>query len=292
MLHIQSRTLNETTLSWGKALMAGVAATVMTFGIVANAGAVNVSGCEFDQSVPGTWSLQGDCSTTGPINIPADTTVEGNNHTISAAYSFGSNLDGTNTVIGVIDADGVTINDLTVDGAGGTNLHGVNVYDSSDVTLDNVTIKNNDKSGLVVNSSTVTVNNLTTENNSWHGVNVDQRTSSPASLTINGVSRHDEQLQVYIDDSTKLVQVVDTNNQYNRTNPRVNGRVNDANYVLKKPIAAETKDDCKNGRWETAFQTDYKNQGDCVSSVASNDKAKGNPSVIDTITNAFRGLFN
>jgi hypothetical protein len=291
MLHIQSRTLNETTLSWGKALMAGVAATVMTFGIVATAGAVDVSGCEFDDTVAGTWSLQGDCTTTGPINIPANTTLEGNDHTISAGYTFGSNGDGTNTVIGVIDADNVTINDLTVDGTGGTGLHGVNVFESSNVTLNDVTIKNNDKSGLGVNTSVVTVNNLTTEGNGWHGVNVDTKTASLSSLTIDGVSSHNEQLQVYVDDTTKNVVVVDTNDQYRETNPQAGGRVNDANYVLK-PVKASTKDDCKDGRWETAFQTDYKNQGECVSSVASNGKAKGNPSVIDTITNAFRGLFN
>jgi hypothetical protein len=59
-----------------------------------------------------------------------------------------------------------------------------------------------------------------------------------------------------------------------------------------KPMKASTKDDCKDGKWETGFQTQYKNQGDCVSSVASKGKANGNPSVIDTITNAFRGLFS
>jgi hypothetical protein len=43
-----------------------------------------------------------------------------------------------------------------------------------------------------------------------------------------------------------------------------------------KPFAATTKDQCKDGGWKN-FQTEYKNQGDCVSSVASQGKAKGNP---------------
>lgn len=270
MLHIQSRTLNITTPSWGKFLVAVAAATAMTVGLFATTNAMPVSGCEFDDTtVPGTWSLEGDCTTDAPINVPAGTIVEGNNFTIHGGYSFGSNGAGTNTVIGVIGANNVTINDLTVDGTNGTGLHGINVFDSSNVALNDVTIKNNDKSGLGVNSSVVIVDNLTTEGNGWHGVNVDQRTANPSSLTIKGVSHHNELLQVYVDDTTKDVHVVDTNNQYAVTNPQVDGRVNDANYTLK-PLTAKTKDDCKNGGY-AAFG--FKNQGQCVSSVVASEKA-------------------
>jgi len=45
---------------------------------------------------------------------------------------------------------------------------------------------------------------------------------------------------------------------------------------LPKPVKALNKDDCKDGGYKN-FQTAYKNQGDCVSSVASQGKAKGNP---------------
>jgi hypothetical protein len=258
-------------LSWGKLLIAVATVATVTVGLVATANAQTVSGCDFDDTtLPGTWSLQGDCTTDGPINVPAGTTVEGNGFTINGGYSFGSNGAGTNTVIGVIDADNVTINDLKVDGVNGTGLHGINVFDSSNVALNDVTIKNNDKSGLGVNSSTVTVNNLTTEGNGWHGVNVDQRTTSPASLTINGVSSHNEPLQVYVDDTTKSVTVVDTNDQYTITNPQVAGRVNDANYILKPVVVTPTKADCKNNGY-VAFG--FKNQGSCVASVVANEKA-------------------
>jgi hypothetical protein len=268
---IQTRTLRDTTLSWGKLLAAVATVVAITVGMVGAANAQQVvSGCSFDDTVPGTWSLEGDCTTTGPINVPAGTTVEGNDFTISGGYTFGSNGAGTNTVIGVIGADNVTINDLTVDGTNGTNLHGINVYDSTGVVLNDVTIKNNDKSGLGVNSSAVTVNNLTTAGNGWHGVNVDQRTADPSSLTINGVSSHNELLQVYVDDTTKLVSVVDTNNQYDVTNPQVAGRVNDANYVLKPIVVEPTKDTCKNGGY-AAFG--FKNQGQCVASVVASEKA-------------------
>jgi len=290
MEHAQTLTLKRVSLSWGKALMAAATATLLSLGLFASANALTVSGCEFDDTTPGIWSLEADCTTTGPINVPADTMVEGNGYTISAGYNFGSNGAGTNTVIGVIGADNVTINNLTVDGEGGAGLHGINVYESTGVVLNDVNIKNNDKSGLGINSSEVTVNNITTEGNGWHGINVDQRTSEPSSLTINGQSSHNEYLQVYVDDTTRDVTVVDTNNQYIATNPQHDGNINDANYALKEE-AATTKEACKNGGWQT-FQTAYKNQGDCVSAVASNGKAKGNPSPVEALVTRVRGLFN
>ncbi len=47
------------------------------------------------------------------------------------------------------------------------------------------------------------------------------------------------------------------------------------------------KDQCKKGGWETFNNPTFKNQGDCVSFVASQGKAKGNP-----VINFFRSLFN
>lgn len=40
---------------------------------------------------------------------------------------------------------------------------------------------------------------------------------------------------------------------------------------------ATNKDQCKNDAWKTFNNPAYKNQGDCVSAVASNGKANGNP---------------
>ncbi len=40
---------------------------------------------------------------------------------------------------------------------------------------------------------------------------------------------------------------------------------------------ATSKDQCKNDGWKKFNNPTYKNQGDCVSAVASNGKAKGNP---------------
>jgi hypothetical protein len=53
----------------------------------------------------------------------------------------------------------------------------------------------------------------------------------------------------------------------------------DDTYVYNfevKPQSATSKEQCKNGGYMN-FQTAYKNQGDCVSAVASGGKARGNP---------------
>lgn len=47
---------------------------------------------------------------------------------------------------------------------------------------------------------------------------------------------------------------------------------------------ATNKDDCKHGGWESFNNPTYKNQGDCVSAVASKGKAKGNPTVANSPT--------
>ena len=58
----------------------------------------------------------------------------------------------------------------------------------------------------------------------------------------------------------------------------------------QKPVKATSKEECKNDGYKN-FQTSYKNQGDCVSSVASNGKDKGNPSVVESLIPTVRGLF-
>lgn len=65
---------------------------------------------------------------------------------------------------------------------------------------------------------------------------------------------------------------------------------NDTAYDFEASLPTPTtKDDCKNDGYKSLFTADgkaFKNQGDCVSYVASKGKAKGNP-----ITNLFNSLF-
>jgi hypothetical protein len=83
------------------------------------------------------------------------------------------------------------VRNITVDGTGGSawpsQLHGINVYQSTGVTLDTVSALNFGGSGVVVNGSTVTAANLTTGGNSWNGVNVDPGSgvTLPSVFTLN-----------------------------------------------------------------------------------------------------------
>lgn len=52
------------------------------------------------------------------------------------------------------------------------------------------------------------------------------------------------------------------------------------------PEKATSKDQCKNEGYKN-FQTEYKNQGDCVSSVASGGKAKGNLRQDNSVVSSF-----
>jgi hypothetical protein len=54
------------------------------------------------------------------------------------------------------------------------------------------------------------------------------------------------------------------------------------------PARPTAKEQCKNNGWKDGFQTQYKNQGDCVSSVVSNrDKAQSSNSLFDTVRQFF-----
>lgn len=60
-------------------------------------------------------------------------------------------------------------------------------------------------------------------------------------------------------------------------------------YDFEPVIKVTSKDQCKNGGWETSNTPVFKNQGDCVSSFASNGKTKGNS---NPISDFFSNLFD
>jgi len=106
----------------------------------------------------------------------------------------------------------VTIKGLIVTNPNG---HGINVYNSTNVLLDSVTVSNNSKSGVTVNASSVTVKDITTSNNGWGGINVGKTTAS--TLTVNGKSTHSEKAEnsaIWIDTPAEQGTVVDTDSQY------------------------------------------------------------------------------
>ena len=159
-------------------------------------------------------SFAGNATFNQEVTISQPLTIDGNGYTVDPTFFKTSNSN--NAIFGVDGTSNVTFNDMVVDGSGGVNLHGINVYESTDVQLNNSTIKNNNFDGLVVNGSTVTVNNITTANNGWGGIDVDQGTgvTSAAILTVNGTSNQSEIAAIFVDDINKDVMVNDTNAQY------------------------------------------------------------------------------
>lgn len=261
----------------GAMLGLGVAFLAGALALPSSASALDASGCTFDNSVvPTTWELQGDCTALSQINLPEGVTLEGNGYTISAGFA---KTDNSNISVVGIAADNVTVKDVTIDGAAGMALHGVNIYTSEGVYVTDTTIKNNDGAGLVVNGSLVTVENLTTSGNGV-GVNVDLGSGvvGPAVLTVEGVSHHADLVHLYVDDTTKNVDVVDVNNQYSVETGVY--RPNDAVYTLNPVVVAPVvtnKAECNNGNWANvrkANGAEFNNQGQCVSYVTVSDNAK------------------
>jgi len=181
-----------------------------------------------------TIELDSNITTGKQITIAKDdVTINGNGHTISPSFAKTDNSN--NSALG-IDGNGVTVNNLIVDGTNGLNLHGINVFNANGITLNGVTVQDNAHSGLNIVSSDVTVNNITTKNNGWHGIDVDLSSgtvsNTSATLTVNGTSTQAGEAggDIYVDDTTKNVSVVDTNNQYSITTPVVSAH--DAVYSL------------------------------------------------------------
>jgi hypothetical protein len=255
---------------------------VSTLGLVLSAGGLSLtmagsasattlttlSGCVFAES-GSVWTLQSNCNSTQEIVVPAGVTLDGDDYTISSAFSKSDNSN--NAVVGVL-TNNVTIQNLTIEGRNGTNdpidagLHGIMVYNSTGVTIDEVTVKNMNRTGIVVNSSVVSVSKVTTINNGWHGINVDKKTSQAAILNIVGPMTQTDLYQIYVDDITKRVTVNDFLHQYSVSHPGTN----DALYTR---IYATDKQSCKDDGWKLGLSAtqSFKNQGQCVSHFESGD---------------------
>ena len=161
------------------------------------------------------------------VDVTKGVTIDGDGNTIYANFLKPAGLAGnSNNSALSIGSDNVTINNLTVDGASGTDLHGINVYRSSSVNINDTTAKNF-RSGVVANGSVVTVENIQTSGNSWHGLNVDK---ANAHLTIGGNNSHDEFAAIYVDDTTTGAIVTDTDSQY--SSRHLGAKPNDLVYNL------------------------------------------------------------
>ncbi|MDH5533295.1 MAG: Ig-like domain-containing protein [Candidatus Pacebacteria bacterium] len=150
------------------------------------------------------------------VDVNKEITIDGHSNTISPTFTKTNNSNNSSLVI---FSDNTTVKNLIIDGTNGTNLHGIQAYVADNVLFDNLTVLNNDASGITVNGSTVTVNNVTTSGNGWGGINVDQGggVTTEAKLIVTGSSSHDESTHIWLDDITKTVSVDDTVGQYSYT---------------------------------------------------------------------------
>lgn len=131
-----------------------------------------------------TVMFSSDTTISHQITVNKALTIDGGSHILHAVFAKTDNSN--NSAIGITHSD-VTIQNLSEDGTGGTNLHGINVYVSTGVNLNNVTISNNGHAGVIVNGSDVTATNLNTSNNVWGAVNVDPGSVviTPSVFTLN-----------------------------------------------------------------------------------------------------------
>ena len=143
-------------------------------------------------------------NTQGIITITKDLTVIGNGHSVTATGDFQGQ---TPSMFNVENGAEVIFDDFIIDGS---NLakHGINIFtangaaEQTDVTLNNMTVKNGTGYGVVCAGSTLYVNGLTTEGNGWGGVNVDctDSSSNAANATIEDASIQEDN-SVYLESS-------------------------------------------------------------------------------------------
>ena len=103
-------------------------------------------------------------------------TINGNGNTVSIPAENGQQAN----VVEVDAASNVKIKNLKIVGNAVTGetysqgaKHGVNIWNSKEVSLDDVDISNCFGYGVVCNSSTVIVSNVNTKGNGWGGLNAD-----------------------------------------------------------------------------------------------------------------------
>ncbi len=201
----------------------------------ASAAVTVMNQAELEAAIAGSEAeivLGADIEVTSRVNITRSLTLNGNGRTVKPNYTFVNNTN--NAALGIIGQSNVVVTDLTVDGIDGVNLHGINIFNSTNIHLINVISINNDKSGIVNNGSTVTVTNIKTANNGWHGINVDKGSAPSAGvLTVQGSSDQTDILHIYVD-NTANGSVNDVDNQYVASHINLHGEhPNDRVYMLK-----------------------------------------------------------
>lgn len=168
-------------------------------------------------------------TTTSQININRTLVLNGNNFTISPAFTGSPSNDSALAVVGGAPA----INNLIIEGIAAVNVQGIQVWESA-ATLNNITSRNNDKAGIHANKSPIKVHNVTTASNgtNFGGILI----SGSGTVVVTGQSRHTEPTRaIWQEGSASSYRVTDSNAQYTSANVFF-GRI----YILKTAPLAST----------------------------------------------------
>ena len=142
------------------------------------------------------------------FNNAKNVTLIGDNAVLTATKNFpkGDGSKGYSSIITLVNCENITISGITAkegktfEEDGFTDYaHGVNIVESTNVVLENVTAEGNDGCGIVVNHSSVTLKNVKTNTNGWGGVNIDSKNidDDKTSLTVDSACAFSEALQIY-----------------------------------------------------------------------------------------------
>lgn len=122
------------------------------------------------------------------LHIPKKLKIVGGGYTLSSSHT---RTNGSTSAVLSVEASGTTVTNLTISGGQpAQNLHGIVVYQATDVDITDVSI-DSVNAGVIVNSSAVDVSGLSVTNARWGGINVDLssgQTVGTSSLTISGAN--------------------------------------------------------------------------------------------------------
>ena len=153
-----------------KKLMSVLLALALVLAMVPVAASAAETTSGLPDAVNGVISLTEDVELSEVAVLTEGTTLKGNGHTISVADDVTwSDANGSQYML-LCSGDGITIEDVTVD-AEGVAYGCVQFYASKEGTLTDVTLKNAQELGLLVNASQVTATGtLTLAGNGWGDV--------------------------------------------------------------------------------------------------------------------------
>ena len=153
-----------------KKLMSVLLALALVLAMVPVAASAAETTTGLPDAVNGVISLTEDVELSEVAVLTEGTTLKGNGHTISVADDVTwSDANGSQYML-LCSGDGITIEDVTVD-AEGVAYGCVQFYASKEGTLTDVTLKNAQELGLLVNASQVTATGtLTLAGNGWGDV--------------------------------------------------------------------------------------------------------------------------